>query len=94
MLNFIPYQSSIEETYVKALNEPDPEVRILALQGLKFSPDVALRQSLVKVKNDQSKKVRESAEDLMAAIIVEKSSNQLKYNSESLKNIRSVFMQQ
>ena len=64
ILHQVPYQNQIETVYKMALEE-ESSLKVLALEGLRFCPDYAFKESLfLKFKNDSDNAVRKAAKSL------------------------------
>lgn len=72
LLHDMPYPSQITPFYLAALEEDNDNYRIAGLNGLRFSPDIALKKELLRYKNDANIEVREIASSLFNPIIDER----------------------
>jgi hypothetical protein len=64
ILAVVAYQPQIEPVYLEALTYKNPRYRVEALKGLRFSPDVNFKKTLLVYKNDPAEDVREQVEQL------------------------------
>ena len=61
----IEYPPELEPIYLDALESSNPNLRVYALWGLRFSPNKDLKKYLLKYKDDPNKKIRAIAEQLL-----------------------------